>query len=64
MTTTQNILSHNDFSARNIAWAEFRIRDYASNLCNMVEAGEITDTEANQRLSDFQDRMATDGAWG
>ena len=63
-TTTQTALSHSDLSERNIGWAEFRIRDYASDLCNMVEAGEITDIEANQRLSDFQDRMARDGAWG
>lgn len=43
---------------------EMRIKQYASDLADLVVAGEITDTEANERMVEFQDRMARDGVWG
>lgn len=43
---------------------EMRIKHYASDLADLVEAGEISELEANQRLSDYQDRLNRDGVWG
>ena len=49
---------------QNAARIEMRLREYHSELADMVRAGEITDLEANERLASLQDRLARDGAWG
>lgn len=41
---------------------ESMLRDLASNLANMVEAGDMTDMEANQWYNDKADQWAN-GAW-
>lgn len=40
-----------------------RIRELASDLADRVRLGEITELEANQTLSDCQDRWS-DAPWG
>lgn len=40
-----------------------RIRAYQSDLCARVNAGEITDEEANVLAADFADRMYLVGPW-
>lgn len=40
-----------------------RIREYQSDLADMVEAGDITSEQANEGASDVQDRLVRDGAW-
>lgn len=52
-----------DFQKMNDGATERRIREYQLQLADQVEAGELTEVEANQWASDFQDRMARDGAW-
>lgn len=41
-----------------------RISDFASDVCDRVRLGEITDLEANQLAADFADRMYSQGPWG
>lgn len=42
---------------------EARLRELASDLADRVEAGEITDIEANEELVRAQDRWS-DSPWG
>lgn len=53
----------NTLEMQTAARYEMRIRHYASDLADMVEAGDITDTQANERLAALQDRLVRDGAW-
>ena len=55
--------NEHSMQTRNETRGELRARHYASDLADMVEAGEIDAHEANTRLAAFQDRMARDGAW-
>lgn len=41
-----------------------RLREYQSDLCEMVRAGDLTETQANEWFNDVADRLNRDGAWG
>jgi hypothetical protein len=66
VTNTTNNTNH---EAQNIydrvvaAGYDRRVRELASDLADRVEAGEITDTEANEFLATAQDRWV-DAPWG
>jgi len=62
-TTLDGIRRAAELQADNDAACARRLREYQSDLADLVAAGEITDLEANQRASDFADRLNRDGAW-
>lgn len=56
MTTTEMNRMNDETVAR-------RVREYASDVAEMVRLGDIDEVTANQWVSDLQDRLARDGAW-